>query len=338
MFARGGNGAVWARDHSSAGWGAWHSEGGNLLGGTGPSAAYFSGITYILAAGTNKQLYLAEAGLTGFKPVGGLTTATPALTTAPGALAGFVRGTNGVGYFPRFLSTSPGWSSIGGQFTSGLGAANAAIGGTETFTVGLGTDVSGGYSASILAWVEAGGVYAIAALRGGGEEGEEWHRAGMRERKQNVFDDFHAAAERLIADGWTTSRQLAISGGSNGGLLVGTAITQRPGLYAAAVCSAPLLDMVRYERFGLGETWNDEFGTAADPEQLGWLLGYSPYHHVREGTAYPAVLFSVFDSDTRVDPMHARKMCAALQHASSAALPGESASAGGPGHAARRPG
>ena len=140
VFARGGNGAVWARDHSSAGWGAWHSEGGNLLGGTGPSAAYFSGITYILAAGTNKQLYLAEAGLTGFKPVGGLTTATPALTTAPGALAGFVRGTNGVGYFHRFLSTSPGWSSIGGQFTSGLGAANAAIGGTETFTVGHGTD------------------------------------------------------------------------------------------------------------------------------------------------------------------------------------------------------
>jgi hypothetical protein len=140
VFARGGNGAVWARDHSSAGWGAWHSEGGNLLGGTGPSAAYFSGITYILAAGTNKQLYLAEAGLTGFKPVGGLTTATPALTTAPGALAGFVRGTNGVGYFHRFLSTSPGWSSIGGKFTSGLGAANAAIGGTETFTVGLGTD------------------------------------------------------------------------------------------------------------------------------------------------------------------------------------------------------
>jgi prolyl oligopeptidase len=200
---------------------------------------------------------------------------------------------------------------------------------------GFGVSMNPGYSASILAWVEAGGVYAIAALRGGGEEGEEWHRAGMRERKQNVFDDFHAAAERLIADGWTTSRQLAISGGSNGGLLVGTAITQRPGLYAAAVCSAPLLDMVRYERFGLGETWNDEFGTAADPEQLGWLLGYSPYHHVREGTAYPAVLFSVFDSDTRVDPMHARKMCAALQHASSAALPGESASAGGPGHAAR---
>jgi prolyl oligopeptidase len=177
------------------------------------------------------------------------------------------------------------------------------------------------YSPSILAWVERGGVYAIASLRGGGDEGEEWHRAGMRDRKQNVFDDFHAAAEKLIADGWTTREQLAISGGSNGGLLVGAAITQRPDLYAAAACSAPLLDMVRYERFGLGQTWNDEYGTAADPEELGWLLSYSPYHHVRDRTSYPAVLFTVFDGDTRVDPLHARKMCAALQHATSARWP-----------------
>ncbi len=176
------------------------------------------------------------------------------------------------------------------------------------------------YAPSALAWAEAGGVYAIAGLRGGSEEGEDWHRAGMRENKQNVFDDFHAAAEALIAGGWTTREQLAISGGSNGGLLVGAAITQRPGLYAAAICSAPLLDMVRYERFGLGETWNDEYGSAADPTELGWLLGYSPYHHVRPGTRYPAVLFTVFDNDTRVDPMHARKMCAALQHATSAAF------------------
>jgi prolyl oligopeptidase len=176
------------------------------------------------------------------------------------------------------------------------------------------------YAPSALAWAEAGGVYAIAGLRGGSEEGEDWHRAGMRENKQNVFDDFHAAAEALIAGCWTTREQLAISGGSNGGLLVGAAITQRPELYAAAICSAPLLDMVRYERFGLGETWNDEYGSAADPTELGWLLSYSPYHHVRPGTSYPAVLFTVFDNDTRVDPMHARKMCAALQHATSAAF------------------
>jgi prolyl oligopeptidase len=174
------------------------------------------------------------------------------------------------------------------------------------------------YSPNILAWVSAGGVYAVANLRGGSEEGEEWHRAGMGDRKQNVFDDFHAAGQTLIHEGWTTPEQLAISGGSNGGLLVGAALTQRPDLYAAVICSAPLLDMVRYERFGLGQTWNTEYGTAAAPEELGWLLSYSPYHHVVPGTAYPAVLFTVFTNDTRVDPVHAYKMCAALQHATSA--------------------
>jgi prolyl oligopeptidase len=180
---------------------------------------------------------------------------------------------------------------------------------------GFGISMTPAYSATVLAWVEAGGVYAIASLRGGSEEGEQWHRAGMREHKQRVFDDFHAAAEWLISSGLTTPSQLAVYGGSNGGLLVGAAITQRPELYAAALCSAPLLDMVRYERFGLGELWTDEYGTAADPEQLGWLLSYSPYHHVTDGTAYPATLFTVYDSDSRVDLMHARKMCAALQHA-----------------------
>jgi prolyl oligopeptidase len=173
------------------------------------------------------------------------------------------------------------------------------------------------YSPNVLAWVAAGGVYAVANLRGGSEEGEEWHRAGMLDLKQNVFDDFHAAAETLIKDGWTTPEQLAISGGSNGGLLVGAALTQRPSLYAAVICSAPLLDMVRYERFGLGQTWNVEYGSASDAEQLGWLLSYSPYHHVVPGTAYPAVLFTVFTNDTRVDPVHAYKMCAALQYATS---------------------
>ena len=177
------------------------------------------------------------------------------------------------------------------------------------------------YSAQALSWVAAGGVWAVANLRGGSEHGEEWHRAGMRERKQNVFDDFAAAAEHLVAQGWTTHRQLAVMGGSNGGLLVGATLTQRPDLAAAVVCSAPLLDMVRYERFGLGRTWNDEYGTAEDPTELGWLLGYSPYHAVREGTAYPAVLFTTFESDTRVDPLHARKLAAALQHATTADAP-----------------
>jgi prolyl oligopeptidase len=186
---------------------------------------------------------------------------------------------------------------------------------------GFGVSLTPGYSASILAWLEAGGVYAVANLRGGSEEGEAWHRAGMLGAKQKVFDDFHAAAETLVAQGWTTTAQLAISGGSNGGLLVGAAMTQRPELYGAVTCSAPLLDMIRYERFGLGATWNVEYGSADDPEQLEWLLTYSPYHHVVDGVGYPAALFTVFDGDTRVDPMHARKMCAALQHATSSDRP-----------------
>jgi prolyl oligopeptidase len=180
---------------------------------------------------------------------------------------------------------------------------------------GFNIPMSPGYSAGIAAWVEAGGVYAIACLRGGSEEGEEWHRAGMRDRKQNVFDDFAAAAEWLKTN--DVAGSVGISGGSNGGLLVGAAMTQRPELYDAVVCSAPLLDMVRYEMFGLGTTWADEFGTATDPTEFEWLIAYSPYHAVRDGTAYPATLFTVFDSDTRVDPLHARKMCAALQQAQS---------------------
>ncbi|HVX43091.1 MAG TPA: prolyl oligopeptidase family serine peptidase [Mycobacteriales bacterium] len=180
---------------------------------------------------------------------------------------------------------------------------------------GFGIALTPAYSSTQLRWVEEGGVWVIANLRGGLENGEEWHRAGMREHKQHVFDDFIAAAEHLIDAGVTTREQLGIYGGSNGGLLVGAALTQRPDLYRAVICSAPLLDMVRYEEFGLGRTWNDEFGTAADATELGWLLGYSPYHRVVDGTAYPSVLFTVFDSDTRVDPVHARKMCAALQHA-----------------------
>jgi len=186
---------------------------------------------------------------------------------------------------------------------------------------GFNVSLTPAYSAQALAWVAAGGVWVVANLRGGSEHGEEWHRAGMREHKQNVFDDFAAAAQHLVAAGWTTPAQLAVMGGSNGGLLVGAMATQHPDLVAAVVCSAPLLDMVRYELFGLGRTWNDEYGTAADPVELGWLLGYSPYHRVVEGTAYPAVLFTTFESDTRVDPLHARKLAAALQHATSAAAP-----------------
>lgn len=137
VFVRGTDGTVWARDHSSSGWGAWRSIGGQVYGGTGPSAAYLNG-TYVLVAGTNKQLYIAHAGVTGFAAAGGQTTVSPALTTIPGALVGFVRGTDSAAYYHRFLNTSPGWNKIGGAFTAGLGAAN--VGGSSTNTVGLGTD------------------------------------------------------------------------------------------------------------------------------------------------------------------------------------------------------
>ncbi len=186
---------------------------------------------------------------------------------------------------------------------------------------GFGVSLTPAYSASILAWVEAGGVYVITNLRGGSEEGEAWHRDGMLANKHHVYEDFEAAAQWLLDQGITTSQQLCISGGSNGGLLVGAALTRRPDLYRAVVCSAPLLDMVRYELFGLGVTWNVEYGSAAVAEEFGWLLSYSPYHHVHPGTDYPATLFTVFDGDTRVDTLHARKLCAALQHATSGVAP-----------------
>ncbi|GAA1025974.1 prolyl oligopeptidase family serine peptidase [Virgisporangium ochraceum] len=184
-----------------------------------------------------------------------------------------------------------------------------------------------------LAWVEAGGVFAVANIRGGSEEGEAWHRAGMLAHKQNVFDDFHAAADWLVTSG--VASKVGCYGGSNGGLLVGAALTQRPDRFDAVVCSAPLLDMVRYEEFGLGPNWSGEYGTAADPEQLGWLLGYSPYHRVVEGTDYPATMFVVFEGDTRVDPMHARKMTAAVQHATSGDRPILIRRETGVGHSAR---
>ncbi|MGW6279204.1 prolyl oligopeptidase family serine peptidase [Kribbella sp. NPDC055071] len=180
---------------------------------------------------------------------------------------------------------------------------------------GFGQTLSPTYSAFALAWVQAGGTFVTAHVRGGGERGADSHQAGTVHNKQKVFDDFIAAAEHLIAEGWTTPDQLALCGESNGGLLVAAVLTQRPELFAAAVCSAPLTDMVRYELSGLGERWVPEFGSVQDPEEFRTLLAYSPYHQVAAGVKYPAVLFTVFGNDTRVDPLHARKMCAALQHA-----------------------
>jgi prolyl oligopeptidase len=171
------------------------------------------------------------------------------------------------------------------------------------------------FSASAIAWVDRGGVFAMPNLRGGGEFGEAWHHAGMLEKKQNVFDDFIAAAEWLIANKYTKPQKLAISGASNGGLLVGAALTQRPSLFGAVVCEYPLLDMLRYHLFLQGPFWVPEYGSAADPAQFKYLLAYSPYQNVRAGTKYPAVLFVTGDGDTRVAPLHARKMAALLQSA-----------------------
>ena len=162
-------------------------------------------------------------------------------------------------------------------------------------------------------WLEHGGVYALANLRGGAEYGEDWHRAGMLGNKQNVFDDFIAAAEYLIAQKYTSSDRLAIQGGSNGGLLVGAAMTQRPELFRAVICQVPLLDMLRYQNFQIAKLWIPEYGSSENADQFKWLYAYSPYHHVKEGTLYPATLIMTADSDTRVDPMHSKKMAAELQ-------------------------
>ncbi len=201
---------------------------------------------------------------------------------------------------------------------------------------GFGIPMQPGFSAAILSWVAAGGVWAVACLRGGGDEGEQWHRDGMLDKKQNVFDDFHAAAEYLSAEGWTTPANLGIYGGSNGGLLVGAALTQRPDLFNAVVCVAPLLDMIRYTTSELGPTWTVEYGDPEDPEQFGWLHAYSPYHRVVEDTDYPATMFAVFDNDTRTDPMHGRKMCAATQAATAGDRPILLRSEGNVGHGARK--
>jgi prolyl oligopeptidase len=180
---------------------------------------------------------------------------------------------------------------------------------------GWGASMVPAYRASAVAWIEQGGVYAIANIRGGGEYGEAWHRDGKLENKQNVFDDFVAAGEWLIDHGYTSSDHLGIEGGSNGGILVGACLTQRPDLFASVVCLAPVLDMLRFDKAPGGEISFGELGNPHLAEEFEYLYAYSPYHRVRDGVDYPAVLFGVFESDIRVPPWHARKMCAALQHA-----------------------
>jgi prolyl oligopeptidase len=178
-----------------------------------------------------------------------------------------------------------------------------------------------GFSVARASWLEMGGVFAMPNLRGGGEYGEAWHRAGTKLKKQNVFDDFIAAAEWLIANKYTRSDKLAIEGGSNGGLLVGAAMTQRPELFGACLPAVGVRDMLRFHKFTEGRLWVDDYGSAEDPAEFKALLAYSPYHAIKPGTCYPATLISTADTDDRVVPGHSFKFAAALQRAQACDAP-----------------
>jgi prolyl oligopeptidase len=178
---------------------------------------------------------------------------------------------------------------------------------------GFNASLTPAFSVGILVWLEMGGIYAVPNLRGGGEYGEEWHQAGMKQHKQNVFDDFIAAAEWLIANNYTQTSKLAIGGGSNGGLLVGACMTQRPDLFAAALPAVGVMDMLRFHKFTIGWAWTSEYGSADNPEDFPILHAYSPLHNLKSGTTYPATLITTADRDDRVVPAHSFKFAAALQ-------------------------
>jgi prolyl oligopeptidase len=180
---------------------------------------------------------------------------------------------------------------------------------------GFNVSVVPNFSPAVAGWLELGGVYAVANLRGGGEYGSEWHKAGTKERKQNVFDDFIAAAEYLVREKYTTPSRLAIRGGSNGGLLVAASMIQRPDLFAVALPAVGVLDMLRYHQFSAGPFWATDYGSADDPKAMDYLLAYSPLHNLKPGTCYPATLITTADRDDRVVPSHSFKFAAALQKA-----------------------
>ena len=187
---------------------------------------------------------------------------------------------------------------------------------------GFGNSLTPGFQVSTLIWLEHGGVYAVANLRGGGEYGEEWHQAGTLEHKQNVFDDFIAAAEWLIDNKYTSTPRLAIRGGSNGGLLVAACMVQRPDLFGAVLCQVPVIDMLRYHKFSVGRYWVSDYGNAeANPDHFRFMYAYSPLHNIKDGTSYPATLILAADTDDRVLPAHAKKFAAALQAANSGEHP-----------------
>ncbi len=186
---------------------------------------------------------------------------------------------------------------------------------------GFDISITPAFSRGLYVWLDRGGVYAVANIRGGGEYGRTWHEAGRLEKKQNVYDDFIAAGEWLISNKYTNPQKLAIQGGSNGGLLMGAMLTQRPDLFKAVVCQVPLLDMLRYDKFLIARLWIPEYGSASDTTQFKWLYAYSPYQKVKEGVKYPATLITTGVQDSRVDPMHAFKMAALLQKANAGPNP-----------------
>jgi prolyl oligopeptidase len=187
---------------------------------------------------------------------------------------------------------------------------------------GFSIPLTPGFNPTLIPWLERGCGYAVVHLRGGGEYGEDWHKAGQAENKQNVFDDFLSAAEFLISEQWTTAGQLVMQGGSNGGLLVGACLNQRPDLFVAAAPSVGVMDMLRYDQFTIGWAWRGEYGDPAEsPEIFQRLLSYSPYHNIKRGGTYPATLVLTGDHDDRVFPAHSFKYAAALQHAQAGKAP-----------------
>ena len=197
------------------------------------------------------------------------------------------------------------------------GTAPGLLYGYGGFNISLTPDFRGYF----FPWLESGGVLAIANMRGGSEYGEAWHRAGMLKKKQNVFDDFLSAAQYLIQKKYVDPERFAIHGRSNGGLLMGAAMTQRPDLFQVVICGVPLLDMVRYHRFRMARLWISEYGSAENAEDFEWIYAYSPYHRVKDGESYPATIIYAADADSRVDPMHALKMVARLQAANASGAP-----------------
>jgi prolyl oligopeptidase len=210
---------------------------------------------------------------------------------------------------PMFITYKKGLKLDGNNptYLYGYGGFNVSL--TPTFSV------------SNVVWMEMGGVYAMPNLRGGGEYGEDWHQAGIKGQKQNVFDDFIAAAEWLIAHNYTKPEKLAIGGGSNGGLLVGACMVQRPDLFGAALPAVGVMDMLRFHKFTIGWAWKADYGSPEDPEEFQALYAYSPLHNLQPGTAYPATMITTADHDDRVVPAHSFKFAAALQTAHTGATP-----------------